>query len=116
MYVTTCVAMVHLKGNVTSAHISWSSNESSSYAVRGLVKSTCLSVIATQKSHNAVLCNSTQYSSHRFFPRVYFISSFYYLILAVCAEFNNLPYLFEKDIFNLLRFVCWYMMQILIVN
>ena len=42
-----------LKGNVTSAHISWSSNKSSSYAVCGLVTSTCLSVIATQKPHNA---------------------------------------------------------------
>ena len=31
MYVATCIATVHIKGNIISAHVSWSSNESCSH-------------------------------------------------------------------------------------
>ena len=44
-------------------------------------------------------CMFFRYKNINLFPRVYFISSFYFLVLAVCTEFNNSPYLFEGEIF-----------------
>ena len=92
LHYTCLLATVQLEGKVMSTYI-YRSHGWITSLLQGCVMTTRFSAITTQKAHNVYLCSSTQYDRHMyvFFPVVYFIASFCFLVFSKYAKLKKLP-------------------------